>query len=66
MTLKKLRQINRHGGSGVLCICDTTVTKTANLQEGNNENTERDEDILCISGEAQVWLPGVVISAENT
>ncbi|KAL7538256.1 hypothetical protein ACHAXR_008397 [Thalassiosira sp. AJA248-18] len=64
VVVKKLRQINRQGGaSGVLCTCDTTVTKTTNLQGDNN--TESDEDIVCISGEAQVWLPGAMVVEAN-
>lgn len=65
VVVKKLRRINRGRGGrgGVLCMCDTIVTKTANVQGGNvPENNESDDGILCISGEAQVWLPGATIA----
>ncbi len=52
VVVTKLRQINRSGG-GVLCTCDTTVTK--------HDKDANSNEILCISGEAQVWLPGVRI-----
>ena len=47
VVVTKLRQINRSGG-GVLCTCDTTLHKTDDANNGN---------IMCISGEAQVWIP---------
>ena len=68
VVVKKLRQINKrgqNGSSGVLCTCDTTVTKSANLHQGgmNSDVDESNggEDVLCLSGEAQVWLPGATV-----
>ena len=48
VVVTKLRQINRSGG-GVLCTCDTILHKI-------DDNTNNG-DIMCISGEAQVWIP---------
>jgi len=61
----RLRQINTRDsnddedigyGGGVLCKCDTTIYKKVlpcNINSNNNETA----DILCIDGEAQVWIP---------
>lgn len=72
VVITKLKQISRQrSGSGVLCRCDTTVTKTCckkKAEKGDNNNTGNDDvngDVLCISGEAQVWLPGATVM-ENT
>ena len=44
-------------------MCDTAVTKTANVQGRNSPgNEESDDGISCISGEAQVLLPGATIA----
>lgn len=55
----KLRQIDRSGGGkgGVLCTCDTTITKA---------NDKPDNQMLCVVGEAQVWLPGVSLLQKST
>lgn len=55
VAVTQLRQINRSSG-GVLCMCDTTLHKI-------DTNNKKDEHMLCISGEAQVWLPGVKIDS---
>ena len=72
VVITKLKQISRQrSGSGVLCRCDTTVTKTCckkKAEKGDNNNTGNDDvngDVLCISGGAQVWLPGATVM-ENT
>jgi acyl dehydratase len=58
----KLREIGRVGGEGVLCTCDTRVTKA----DMNSNTTDKlDNSMLCVTGEAQVWLPGVAL-AQNT
>lgn len=63
----KLRQIDRSGGNsggGVLCTCDTTITKA---QMNSNANDELDnQNLLCVVGEAQVWLPGVSLLQKST
>lgn len=69
VVVKKLRQINiRSSGGGVLCTCETSVTKMkTNLEGGDDKKSTKStdanqNDVLCVSGEAQVWLPGVTIS----
>ncbi len=57
VVVRRLRQVGRRG---VLCTCDTKVVKMGN--NDNNSNNNRDggeEEIVCISGDAQVWLPGL-------
>eukprot|EP00581_Thalassiosira_minuscula_P005182 CAMPEP_0183736666 /NCGR_PEP_ID=MMETSP0737-20130205/49911_1 /TAXON_ID=385413 /ORGANISM="Thalassiosira miniscula, Strain CCMP1093" /LENGTH=246 /DNA_ID=CAMNT_0025970727 /DNA_START=360 /DNA_END=1100 /DNA_ORIENTATION=+ len=69
VTVKKLKQINRSGNNGVLCTCDTVITKAATTLPEKDLNYARkgdDEVILCISGEAQVWLPGSVVEENAT
>ena len=76
--VKKVRQIDRRVGpcggnkGGVLCTCDTSVVKVlkqvhpnenfSNYEEIDNGLKNEKEEIVCISGEAQVWLPGAIIS----
>lgn len=62
VVVTRLRQINTRGndddndiGSGVLCKCDTTIYKKV-LPCSINSNKEI-VYILCIDGEAQVWIP---------
>lgn len=47
---------NSNNGSGVLCKCDTTIYKKIHPCRSINSNEEI-VDILCIDGEAQVWIP---------
>ena len=54
----KLKQVNRRDASGILCTCDTTLHKA-----DNDARVEKEENILCISGEAQVWLPGATLKS---
>ena len=66
-------------GGGVLCVCDTIVIKmgavaqkfdntTKNGSNSNNcndgSNEEEKEEIVCISGDAQVWLPDLQLVYE--
>jgi acyl dehydratase len=64
VVVTRLRHINSDGkiggGGGVLCKCDTTVYKNvvpSGTRRYDTNNCEEDVDILCISGEAQVYLP---------
>ena len=80
VVVTKLRQINRKGrGGGVLCTCDTCVIKMdvaaaqlfddetrsndSNKHDGGSSNRETKE-IVCISGDAQVWLPDLQLVYE--
>lgn len=54
----KLKQVNRRGAGGILCTCDTTLHKA-----DNDASEKKEEGILCISGEAQVWLPGATLKS---
>jgi hypothetical protein len=54
----KLKQINRHGACGILCTCDTTLHKA-----DNDAREEKEKNVMCISGEAQVWLPGATLKS---
>ena len=56
--VNQVRQINREGDEGVYCICDTIVTKAA-----ENAEDEDGDGVLCVSGEARVWLPGATVAA---
>lgn len=56
--VRKLKHTNRNG-SGVLCMCDTMVVKSI------GGVVEKGDEIVAISGEAQVWLPDATIKAEN-
>ena len=86
--MTKLRQIHRKGrgsnnggrggsgGGGVLCTCDTSVIKIADVTQkldsataaattkGNNNRDGGKEEIVCISGDAQVWLPDLQLVYE--
>jgi acyl dehydratase len=70
--LRQINRKGRGSGGGVLCVCDTSVIKmgvvaqkfdnTTNDGNSNNpndkgSNEEEKEEIVCISGDAQVWLP---------
>ncbi len=59
----KLRQIDRGGaggvGGGVLCTCETTVRKDQ-IDVSTNDKLDN-HSMLCVTGEAQVWLPGVTL-----
>jgi len=70
--LQKIR--SRRVGEGLLCVCETSVSKLADAEgerkyhDSNTRNSDdvKEEDfILCISGEAQVWLPGVMADPEK-
>ncbi|KAL7539144.1 hypothetical protein ACHAWF_006310 [Thalassiosira exigua] len=62
VVVTKLRRVDRRGGDGgVLCSCDTTIAKIDN-QQGTDD--EGDGFVLCVSGEAQVWLPGATVGDE--
>jgi acyl dehydratase len=67
------------GGGGVLCTCDTSVIKILpspsddvtkkrhdkkSNHEGSNSNSDEEEIITCISGDAQVWLPDLQLVYE--
>ena len=68
----------RGGGGGVLCTCDTSVIKmcdvtqkvdsatttTTTTTNGNNNRDGGKEEIVCISGDAQVWLPDLQLVYE--
>jgi acyl dehydratase len=62
----RLRQINNRdsnndnnnintNGCGVLCKCDTTIYKK--IHPCSINSNEEIVDMLCIDGEAQVWIP---------
>ena len=70
--LRQINRKGRGSGGGVLCVCDTSVIKmgvvaqkfdnTTNDGNSNNpndkgSNEEEKEEIVCISGDAHVWLP---------
>lgn len=55
--VRKLKQVSRNG-SGILCMCDTIVVKPTN-------DFENGKEVVAISGEAQVWLPGAKIKSES-
>lgn len=77
--LRQINRKGRGGsGGGVLCVCDTSVIKmgvvaqkfdnTTNDSNSNNcndgSNEEEKEEIVCISGDAQVWLPDLQLVYE--
>ncbi len=65
MLVTKLRQIDRGGaGGGVLCTCETTVRKDQIDDVSTNDKSDS-HSMLCVTGEAQVWLPGVTL-LQNT
>mmetsp|Transcript_6604 Transcript_6604/g.11082 ORF Transcript_6604/g.11082 Transcript_6604/m.11082 type:complete len:304 (+) Transcript_6604:121-1032(+) len=70
---------NGGGGGGVLCTCDTSVikisdavqkevdnsaTRSTNTNENNTHHDGSKEEIVCISGDAQVWLPDLQLVYE--
>jgi len=75
---RKGRGRNVGGGNGVLCTCDTSVIKLGviapqlddDLQRKGTEhiidpsNGNNDEEMLCITGDAQVWLPDLQLVYE--
>ncbi len=73
VVVRRLRQVggSGSGSGGVLCTCDTSVVKmgvdnAADKNDGNSNNNRdgSEEEIVCISGEAQVWLPGLKLEDE--
>ena len=62
--VRKLKQVSRNG-SGVLCICDTMVIKTGEVLTTNSNSREDTDEVMAISGDAQVWLPGATIEKEE-
>ena len=77
--LRQINRKGRGSGGGVLCVCDTSVIKmgavaqkfdnTTNDSNSNNpndkvSNEEEKEEIVCISGDAQVWLPDLQLVYE--
>jgi acyl dehydratase len=62
------------GGGGVLCTCDTSVIKMGDVTQKlesaaaattkDNNNRDGKEEIVCISGDAQVWLPDLQLVYE--
>lgn len=57
VVVRKVKQVNRNG-SGVLCTCDTVV---AIAEEKPNIDVKGRNEVMAISGEAQVWLPGATV-----
>ena len=62
VVVTRLRHINNDGGgSGVLCKCNTAIYKKVDPSGTRRYDThsdyEKDGDILCVSGEAQVFSP---------
>jgi hypothetical protein len=47
---------------GLMLTCDTIVYKN---YDGSKNIQDCDNAIVCISGEATVWLPNKTISSEN-
>jgi acyl dehydratase len=61
----KLRKIDRGGAvGGVLCTCETTVRKDQIDDIGTNDKSDN-HSLLCVTGEAKVWLPGVTLTQNN-
>jgi acyl dehydratase len=59
--VRNLKEVRRNN-SGVLCMCDTVVAKSvkgASIPDGGS--IDDDNEVIAISGEAQVWLPGATI-----
>mmetsp|Transcript_29637 Transcript_29637/g.43558 ORF Transcript_29637/g.43558 Transcript_29637/m.43558 type:complete len:275 (-) Transcript_29637:1135-1959(-) len=71
--LRQINRKGRGSGGGVLCVCDTSVIKmgvvaqkvvdntthdgNSNNPHDKSSNEEEKKEIVCISGDAQVWLP---------
>lgn len=68
VVVTKLRQVQRRG---VLCTCDTSVVKKMgnkndnDIIECNNRDGCEEEEIVCISGDAQVWLPDLQLLVDE-
>ena len=63
VTIRKLKHINR-SESGVLCICDTVVARSTYRELPTNyelSGHDNNDEVIAISGEAQVWLPGASV-----
>ena len=74
---RKGRGSNGGSGGGVLCTCDTSVIKMGDVTQklvgataaatttnGNNNRDGGKDEIVCISGDAQVWLPDLQLVYE--
>ena len=48
-------------GEGVICTCRTTVVRA---RDGAGGDSSDDEEEVCVSGEARVWLPGASVGRE--
>ena len=49
-------------GEGVICTCRTTVVREKDGAGGDSSGD--DEEEVCVSGEARVWLPGASVGRE--
>lgn len=58
--VQKLKQVGRNG-NGVLCTCETLVVKAKDVLSSNNSC---DDEVIAISGEAQVWLPRATVKRD--
>lgn len=67
VTVVKLKEIRprRQIGGGVLCDCETKVIKYSVTNEDHDDDNEREKEIVCVIGEAQVWLPGATIVVDS-
>ena len=66
VVVTKAKQIPSRRGmdGGVLCTCDTAVVTCSKSDKNcNTQNKiEETEEVVCVSGEAQVWLPGATLA----
>jgi acyl dehydratase len=61
VVVRNLKEVRRNN-SGVLCMCDTVVVKSSKCASIRDSNSVDDgNEVIAISGEAQVWLPGATI-----
>lgn len=61
VVVRNLKEVRRNN-SGVFCICDTVVVKSSKCASVRDSNSVDDgNEVIAISGEAQVWLPGATI-----
>jgi len=53
-------------GEGVICTCLTTVirARAKDADGGMGDSSADDEEEICVSGEARVWLPGATVGRE--
>lgn len=63
VTVRKLRQVSRNN-NGVLCSCDTTVVKGTATSTNNTNNGSN--EVIAVSGTAQVWLPGATVNTRSS